>query len=110
MTNPFTSPQSADSQSEAQPPITATKAIALAAGCALAGGGAGAALGFALAKVAPGYYRSVFSSGDRPDFDPEAVGLGLGATQGVVAGLLVGLAIACMLAWFNSRRGPASKA
>lgn len=109
MTNPFTSPQSTGSSSEPRSVISAVKAIAVVSSCGLGGALFGAALGFTLGRFAPGYYRSIFSYGDRPDFDPEAVGLGLGATQGVVAGLLVGLAIVFMIAWFNSRRGLSSR-
>lgn len=109
MTNPFTSPQSTGSSSEPRSVISAVKAIAVVSSCGLGGALFGAALGFTLGRFAPGYYRSIFSHGDRADFDPEAVGLGLGATQGVVAGLLVGLAIVFMIAWFNSRRGLSSR-
>lgn len=66
---------------------------------ALFGGLAGAALGWA----APDYYRIVF--GMRPDaqFNAVQLGLGLGVTQGFGAGLIVGLAIVLIVAWYNSR-------
>lgn len=66
---------------------------------ALFGGLAGAALGWA----APDYYRIVF--GMRPDvqFNAVQLGMGLGITQGFGAGLIVGLAIVFIVAWYNSR-------
>ena len=67
------------------------------------GGLLGALLGAALGSFSPGYYRSVFSNGDSPNFDPVAVGIGLGLTQGVVFGTLVGLALVAMFYWYRSR-------
>jgi hypothetical protein len=105
MTNPYSSPAPSAPLRARRSSISVFKAIAVAVGCGLGGGLFGAGLRFALGRFAPGYYRSLFRNGDRPGFDPEAVGLGLGATQGVVVGLVVGLAIVFMLAWFNSRLG-----
>lgn len=71
-------------------------AIILASGAAFALGGC--AIGYALARVAPLYYRGVFRGGDSPDFDPVQVGIGLGIAQGLVAGLVVGSVVVLAVA------------
>lgn len=91
MTNPYSSPAPSAPLRAPRSSISVLKAIAVTAGCGLGGGLFGAGLGYALGRFAPGYYRLVIRNGDRPGFNPEAVGLGLGATQGVVVGLVVGL-------------------
>jgi hypothetical protein len=53
----------------------------------------GAILGLTLGWFAPGYYRSVFEGGSDPLFSPVQVGLGLGASQGAIAGLVVGVVL-----------------
>ncbi len=66
---------------------------------ALMGGLAGSALGW----IAPDYYRIVFRMPPDISFNSVHLGLGLGVTQGFGAGLVVGLAIVLIVAWFNSR-------
>jgi putative addiction module component (TIGR02574 family) len=66
----------------------------------------GGSIGYSLAVVLPGYYRGVFSSGREPWFDPMEVGIGLGAAQGLICGLIVGAVVVLAVAWFNSRRSP----
>ena len=51
----------------------------------------------------PGYYRSVFSGGHLPGFDPVAVGIGQGFSQGVVFGGAIGLVLVAMFYWYRSR-------
>ena len=63
----------------------------------------GAMLGGGLGLLIPGYYRAVIPGGDRTDFVPWHVGLGLGFTQGIVAGLLVGCVVLLSAAWYKSR-------
>jgi len=46
-----------------------------------------------LGKFAPGYSRGVFANGNSPTLDPVQVGLGLGITQGLVGGAIIGLLI-----------------
>ena len=72
-------------------------------GCAVLGGLLGAVVGSLLGVFWPGYYRSVISGGDSPEFDPVAVGLGLGLSQGTVAGGLAGLILAAMYYWYQLR-------
>lgn len=76
--------------------------IIILSGIAFAIGGG--AIGYTLGVVMPGYYRAIFSSGREAWFDPVAVGLGLGLTQGLIAGLAVGSVIVLAVAWYNSRR------
>jgi len=48
---------------------------------------------------APEYYRSVFRGGHSSDFNPLQVGIGLGATQGIAAGLAIAIIVLALLAW-----------
>lgn len=68
--------------------------------CALVG----MLIGLTLGINAPGYYRTVFRGGNSPDFNPEQVGIGLGLTQGVIAGLVIGCVVVLAVSWHNSRR------
>ena len=63
----------------------------------------GVAIGMFLGVVAPGYYRSVFANGTDPSFNPLAVGAGLGLTQGLIAGVVIGCVITLAVAWYQSR-------
>lgn len=65
----------------------------------------GGVIGYTLAVFLPSYYRGVFSSGRESWFDPMEVGIGLGATQGLMCGLVVGGVVVLAVAWYNSRRG-----
>jgi hypothetical protein len=68
--------------------------------CALVGLG----VGYTLGATAPGYYRTVFRSGNSPEFDPVQVGIGLGLSQGLLCGLVVGCVVVIAVTWYNSRR------
>jgi len=63
----------------------------------------GAVAGYVLGSVAPDYYRTVFRISPEVTVDPRQAGLGLGVTQGAAAGVIVGLVIVVVVAWFNSR-------
>lgn len=69
---------------------------------AVIGGLTGAVIG----NVSPGYYRAVFRQGRHPDFNPLEVGIGLGVTQGMGAGLAISLAVVALLAWKEHRTVP----
>jgi hypothetical protein len=77
-------------------------AIIVASGITFAVGGG--ALGYAMARLAPSYYRSVFRGGDSPDFDPVQVGIGLGVSQGLIAGLVAGSVVVLAVALSGWRR------
>lgn len=70
---------------------------------ALGFGVGGAVLGAALGAGAPGYYRFVFDVRPDEEFNPVQVGLGLGATQGMGAGLLVGVLLVWAFVWREAR-------
>ena len=63
----------------------------------------GGAIGYAMGTFAPDYYRVVFRVPPSVQLDPAHVGLGLGITQGLAAGLFIGLVIVVAVAWYNSR-------
>ena len=62
----------------------------------------GAGLGYGLGTLAPDYYRSLLG-GWSPGFDPVSVGVGLGLTQGMAGGVVVGLAVVALLCWRETR-------
>lgn len=84
--------------------MTIARGFAIIIASAVGFGSGGAAIGYALARMAPSYYRGVFSNGESPGFDPVQVGLGLGVSQGTVAGLLVGSVVVLAVALSGLRR------
>ena len=70
----------------------------------IAFGVAGGLIGYTMGVIAPGYYRGVFISGREPWFDPIVVGFGLGVSQGLICGVIVGSVVILAVAWYNSRR------
>ena len=83
-------------------------AITIAGGFAFGLLGAGA--GYLLGSVAPDYYRTVFRMPPEVSIDPAQAGLGLGVTQGLAAGLIIGLVIVVSVAWYNLRAGASQPA
>lgn len=84
--------------------MTTARGFAVVILSAVIGALAGVGLGYSLGVLAPAYYRGVFQNGQSPEFDPVQVGIGLGLTQGAIAGLVVGCVIVLAVAWYNSRR------
>jgi hypothetical protein len=75
--------------------------ITLASGVAFAVlGGLG---GYLLGIFVPDYYRTVFRIPPAVEINPVHAGIGLGVTQGLAAGLFIGLVIVDTVAWFNAR-------
>jgi hypothetical protein len=62
----------------------------------------GALLGLGMATLLPDYYVAVFDLS--PGARPERIAIGLGLTQGIVAGIAVGLVIVVATAWAHRRR------
>jgi hypothetical protein len=73
------------------------------------GGAIGLCLGTLLGYLLPDYYRSVVVGGHLPSFDPLAVGIGLGLSQGCMAGAACGVALAGLQFWFRQRRRSAEE-
>lgn len=73
--------------------MTIRAAIATIIACTGIGGG----IGWGLGTFAPGYYRSVFPSGNQPWFDPVSVGVGQGLTQGTTGGVILGAIVVALL-------------
>jgi hypothetical protein len=70
---------------------------------------AGTLVGYGLGTFLPGYYRGVFLGGRQPDFNPVDVGIGLGCSEGLMLGVVVGLVVVVVLAWCRSRRASPNK-
>ena len=83
--------------------MTIRAAIVTIVICTVFLAGVGGGIGWGLGTFAPGYYRSVFSSGNRPWFDPVSVGVGQGLTQGTTGGVIVGGIVVALFVWRDSR-------
>jgi len=79
------------------------KALAAVGGPAVAFAAAGAGIGGLLGAFAPSYFRQMFRVRDEAHFDPVELGVGLGTTQGLIWGLVVGVAIVAIIGWKESR-------
>lgn len=71
--------------------MTVTRGFPIIVGSDFGFATGGRVAGDALAHIAPAYYRGGFSGVESPDFDPVQVGLGL--SQGLIAGSVVVLAV-----------------
>jgi len=75
--------------------------MAVVFGSAALGGLIGIGIGVLLGTLAPEYYQSVFSDSNSPNFNPLAIGIGLGLTQGVVFGGIIGLVLVALFYWYR---------
>ncbi|MCA9139108.1 MAG: hypothetical protein KDB00_20185 [Planctomycetales bacterium] len=96
--NPFDPPRPDDGDATKQPTMMVWS-VAVVFASALIGGLIGAGIGAALGSFLPEYYRSVFSGGQSPNFDPVAVGIGQGLTQGVGGGGCIGIVLVALFYW-----------
>ena len=103
--NPYEPPRPASADWSAKPSMMIW-GVGVVFGASLIGGVTGLLLGAVLGTVLPGYYRSVFWNGESPNFDPLAVGIGQGLTQGVVFGGVVGMVLVAIFYWHRSRMLP----
>lgn len=105
-TNPYAPPRAALGGDPARErrALSAGKAFAIVAAGAVLFAALGGAIGFAIGRFAPGYYRVWFPDAIGPDFAPVELGLGLGLTQGFVGGIAVGLVIVLAMALSTRRR------
>jgi len=83
--------------------MTLKKALSVIIGMTVLSGALGCLGGYLLGKFNPGYYRAVFHGGERPDFDPIAVGVGLGLSQWAAAGAVLGVVLVLVLTWYDLR-------
>ncbi len=107
--NPYDPPKHA-ARPAAVSPVPLLWSMATVFVSAFVGGIMGTGIGVALGSLVPEYYRSVFPRGDDPTFDPVAVGIGQGLTQGVVFGGIVGLVIVALYYWYRLRSAVQSEA
>jgi hypothetical protein len=63
----------------------------------------GGLLGWVIGAVAPDYYHTVFHIPAGSEVNTAALGFGLGVTQGAGTGLVAGLILVAVVAWYNSR-------
>jgi hypothetical protein len=63
----------------------------------------GGLIGWLMGTQMPGYYRSIFLRGSDPAFDPVAIGLGQGITQGLVLGSAIGLVLVLSNWWKEAK-------
>lgn len=83
--------------------MTVTRGFAITIASGIAFGTLGTLAGYALGVIAPDYYRTVFRIPPDMSINLVQAGMGLGATQGVATGLIVGLVIVVTVAWYKSR-------
>lgn len=69
----------------------------------------GLAIGFGLGSLAPNFYRDTFEDGHSAEFDPVAMGVGLGVTQGAAGGAFIGLVLVCIRSWYETRASAQGK-
>ena len=67
---------------------------------------AGALIGYGLGACFPDYYRVVCHGEGQPGFDAVDVGIGLGCSEGLMIGAVVGTFVAVVLAWRRTRHPP----
>jgi hypothetical protein len=101
--NPYDAPKDTTIRAAASPTTLLWSMVAVF-GCVCLGGVLGLGIGAALGALVPGYYRSVFRGGADATFDPIAVGVGHGLTQGVVFGGIIGLVLVALWYWCQSRK------
>jgi hypothetical protein len=70
--------------------LSVLRGIVIIVVCGVCFGVAGGLLGFTLGVGAPAYYRGVFRAANDPGFNPVQVGLGLGISQGLICGAVIG--------------------
>ena len=100
--NPYDAPQ-AQPRSSPSSPVPLLWSVTTVFGSTIIGGVIGLGIGAALGAWVPSYYRSVFSRGSDADFDPLAVGIGQGLTQGLLLGAGIGLVIVAMFYGYRLR-------
>lgn len=103
-TNPYQAPESdpgTGPTTRSLRHIASWKNVGFVFACAAVCGAVGSTLGATLGAVAPQYYESVLAGASNPGFNPIAAGFGLGLSQGILAGLGVGVALVALQCWYD---------
>jgi len=83
--------------------MNVNRALATVVGTGIGFGVAGSLIGALLGRIAPGFYRQMLPLRDPANFDPVEVGIGLGLTNGLGWGLVVGVLLVAIIAWKDTR-------
>jgi hypothetical protein len=83
--------------------MTVLRGFAITLFCGLFFGLGGAAIGYALGRWSPDFYRTIFRIPEASNIDPMEVGVGLGLANGGLIGLGIGLVIVVAVTWYNGR-------
>jgi len=84
-------------------PIQCVWVLTYVVGFGIALAGIGTYIGYAIGTFIPDYYRTVFIGGEEPGFKPVDVGIGLGCSEGLMVGVVIGAVFALILTWRRSR-------
>jgi len=89
---------------DSRPAVSVGRVVGTVLISALAGGLAGLLIGLILAMAVPNFYRSPLNGGNAHT-DPISMGIGLGFSEGMALGFLLGVLIVCVQA-FGKRKPP----
>ena len=87
-----------------RPSLSLIRGIGIIVLCGVSFGMAGGLIGFTLGVGSPNYYRGVFHAAGDPNFSPVQVGLGLGISQGLIGGAVIGCIVVLAAALSSSSR------
>jgi hypothetical protein len=81
------------------------RAFRMVAAFGLVFAAAGLGIGYCVGTIYPSYYQRAFNADQRhSDFSPIDVGIGLGCSEGLMVGLILGAAVVVIRAWLQTRR------
>ncbi|MEK6236938.1 MAG: hypothetical protein N2C14_19695 [Planctomycetales bacterium] len=84
-------------------PMKISHAIGAGIGCVFAGGLIGAAIGYVIGTVMPGYYHTIMPYAVQAGIRPRMIGMVLGLGQGSGAGLVAGVLLIGGCLWWETR-------
>ena len=84
--------------------MTAVRGYLITMVSGIVGAVIGTMIGLGVAQFAPFYYKTVFRFRENPaQAELNQLGMGLGMLQGLGTGIVVGLVIVCIVAWYQQR-------
>ncbi len=89
--------------------MTLSRAFVAVAGCVVVCTAGGIGLGVALGFFAPDFYRATLPRNPSANFNPIQIGLGFGLNAGVFSGIVIGLLIVAIVAYFEMRTAEANR-